>query len=59
MFEDRINPKEAAVIVGREVTTLSWWRSTGQGPDYYKDGRRVFYLRKDVEAYRDSLITHP
>lgn len=48
-----LQPADAAAFLGVSTKTLANWRSLGQGPDYVKyHGRRVAYLRADLEAYR-------
>lgn len=31
--------------------TLLWWRHVGRGPSSFKAGRRVLYMRSDVEEF--------
>lgn len=40
-------------------TTRQTWaqmRYRGNGPRYYKVGRKVFYRPQDVEAWKESLL---
>lgn len=39
--------------------TLNTMRSKGKGPAYVKVGRRVYYLRKDIENYLQSKRITP
>jgi hypothetical protein len=41
----------AAKIVHQKRSTLATWRATGKGPVFIKLGRRVFYIRTDLEAW--------
>lgn len=45
------SPKQLAESTGIPLGTWAMRRSTGQGPRYFKIGRRVLYAREDVEAF--------
>lgn len=45
---------EVAAYLRLPVSTLRYWRSTGQGPASRKVGRRVMYTRADVHAWLDE-----
>jgi hypothetical protein len=51
----RLTPAEVGARLGVAVRTLANWRGKngrpGQGPVFYKIGGRIFYVRKDVDAY--------
>lgn len=55
LFPERINPKEAAKILGVSVDTLAIWRCTKRYPlSYIKIGRKVFYRACDLENFIKS-----
>lgn len=38
------------------VYSLARWRATGEGPRFYRMGRRIRYARSDIEAWlRETL----
>ena len=49
-----IPTKEAAKILGVSHRTLEKYRVTGEGPPYFKFGRRVLYLEEDVIEWAKS-----
>jgi hypothetical protein len=54
-----LDDREAAPLLGWKPETLATNRSKGQGPRYYKSGRRVFYTRKLIREYLDGCIVTP
>lgn len=49
---DLVDEREAAAILGGQVSTLRNWRSLGKGPRYFKIGERIVrYHRADLAAY--------
>jgi hypothetical protein len=44
--DDLITDQETADDFEVQTSTLAWWRSQGQGPDFFKIGRKVFYSRR-------------
>ena len=44
--DDLITDQDQAEKLGVQTSTLAWWRSQGQGPDYFKIGRKIFYSRR-------------
>jgi predicted DNA-binding transcriptional regulator AlpA len=52
--DGRVSRADAAAFLGRSPKTLADWFSKGTGPKPRKVGSRVFYLLKDLEAFRDS-----
>jgi predicted DNA-binding transcriptional regulator AlpA len=48
---DLLTPAEVAGMVRLPVGTLSYFRSAGGGPAYFKLGRRVMYRRSAVESW--------
>lgn len=50
--KEKLDTKEAAVIVGRKPKTLRDWRWKGIGPKWSQDpNKKVTYLLKDLEAW--------
>jgi len=47
-----MNADEAARFLGINPGTLAKWRVTGTGPDFVKAGRRVTYLKTDLEGWQ-------
>jgi predicted DNA-binding transcriptional regulator AlpA len=47
---------EAAKAVGLAPSTLAKLRLSGNGPDYYKLGRRVVYRGEDLEAWLANRV---
>jgi hypothetical protein len=48
---DLIPADKTAKDLHVEPQTLSVWRSTGRGPDYYKIGRNIFYSEAGNRAW--------
>ncbi len=50
---ERFNTTTAADYCGVPESTLRFWRSTGRpdAPAAFKVGRRVFYLKSDLDAW--------
>lgn len=48
------NEKEAAVALGVTTHCMQQWRKRGDGPTYYKYGRRVVYYDADLEAFKQA-----
>lgn len=46
-----LTPQQAAQALGIEENTLRNWRHLGQGPAFYKIGRRVNYAENDLQAF--------
>jgi len=52
---DRLTPDEAADLIGVKPGTLAVWRATKRySLPYLKIGTRVYYARRDVEAFLDQ-----
>ncbi len=47
----RLDTKAAAALAGLSPGTLSDYRGAGRGPAFHRIGRRVCYLREDVEGW--------
>jgi predicted DNA-binding transcriptional regulator AlpA len=45
---------EAAEVTRAPVATLRYWRHLGVGPRSFRLGRRVVYLRNDVESWIEA-----
>ncbi|WP_417495619.1 helix-turn-helix transcriptional regulator [Maricaulis sp.] len=54
MSSSYLNTKALAELTGVAASTWSKRRLTGDTPPYRKVGRRVLYLRSDVEAWLDG-----
>lgn len=52
--DGRVSRADAAAFLGYTPKTLACWSSLGLGPLPRKVGGRIFYLLKDLEAYRDT-----
>ncbi len=64
MKPKRINPDElseadAAELLGVTKATLANWRWRGYGPSYLKIGRRIIYLRRDLEEWSTNQRVAP
>lgn len=53
---DKLNKKQAAEFLGISVGTLSNWLSHGTAPRNYKYLNRVYFDKKDLEAFRRSQV---
>ena len=53
--EGVLTPIEAAEYLGLSEASLRWYRCKGKGPRAHKDGGRWFYLRDDLDAYRQEV----
>ncbi len=47
---------EVAEWLRTPEATLRFWRTKGTGPPSFKMGRRVVYLRADVEAWLQKQV---
>lgn len=50
-LEERMTPKQAGEFLGLKKSTLANMRSQGNGPAYLKPYGRIFYIKKDLEAF--------
>lgn len=48
---DNLTAPETAEMLRCPTETLRYWRARGEGPRWFKIGRRVLYAREDVEAF--------
>lgn len=56
---DLLTIDEAADILRTPIATLRYWRFTGQGPNGFKMGRRVYFKRQDVLDWIDLQAAKP
>ena len=49
--DGRMDRKNAAKYIGRATKTMAMWAMEGKGPPVHKVGGRVFYYRKDLDAF--------
>ena len=49
--DGRMDRENAARYLGRRPKTLAMWKLEGKGPPAHKAGGRVFYLRKELDAF--------
>ena len=54
-----LTEEEAAAYIGVSPATLRSWRCRERGPRFIKVGRRVGYLRKDLDAYLSAHVSCP
>jgi hypothetical protein len=52
--DDALTTAEAAKFLGCSASKLNKARILGGGPIFYKDGRSVRYIRRDLRTYRDA-----
>jgi hypothetical protein len=52
----KLTEKEVSILTGRAVSTLQKDRMRRQGIPYYKHGRFVHYIRKDVDDWKDRDV---
>ena len=57
--KSRLTEEEAADYIGVSPATLRSWRCRERGPRFIKVGRRVGYLRKDLDAYLSAHVSCP
>lgn len=52
IFPDgRMRPRDAAIYLGLSEGTLANKRITGDGPRFIKPGGRIFYFKRDLDAW--------
>jgi len=52
--DGRVSRSDAAVYLGYASKTLAEYARLGRGPRPRRVGGRVFYLLKDLDAFRDT-----
>lgn len=51
-----MTPRAASVELQRAPSTLAAWRKEKLYLDFYRFGRRVLYLRRDIEKFQASCL---
>ncbi|KHK04041.1 helix-turn-helix transcriptional regulator [Desulfovibrio sp. TomC] len=49
-----LTQEDVETLYGIPHKTLEDWRCSGKGPRYIKPGKRVYYLREDIEAFMNA-----
>jgi len=49
--EDCLNTAQAARELQIATGTLQNWRSRGEGPDFIKHRRNIYYLKSEIKRY--------
>ena len=49
--DEFLDTANAAKFLDRSPSTLEYWRAAGGGPRFYKQGRRIRYLRSDLTKW--------
>lgn len=52
--QSRFSHKDAAEYLGIATQTLYNWRNKRRGPDYVLMGRKVIYLKTDLDHFIES-----
>ena len=52
--DDYLTPKDVEKTYQISTKTLANWRSQGRGPEFFKFGNKVRYLRKNVEKWKEQ-----
>ena len=53
-MRDLLTTKEAASLLRLKVQTLAAWRCHGEGPPFYRVGRRVLYDKADLATWVET-----
>lgn len=53
---DLITIEEAAELLGIPVATLRTWRLNGKGPRAARVGKRIWFIRPEVEGYQAKVV---
>lgn len=53
-LKQALDAKSSAQYLGIKPITLCKWRLQGTGPTFRKLGRRVVYLRKDLDSFLEA-----
>ncbi len=51
-LDEPLDEDEAERMSGKTTNAMAVDRSRGQGPDYFKSGRRVIYTRRTILEHR-------
>ena len=54
---EKLSPKEAAIFLGKSITTLQEWRNQKTGPPYIREVGRIYYLMRDLDRWRLAIRT--
>jgi hypothetical protein len=57
--DTRLDEAKAAKQLGVTKATLANWRWRGYGPAYLKVGRRVEYVQRDIDEWRNAQRHDP
>lgn len=52
--EKKLNHNQAADFLGIKPQTLYNWRHQRKGPDYVLMGKKVIYLKSDLDSFIES-----
>jgi hypothetical protein len=47
----KLTTEEAAIYLNNAAGTLENWRIKSMGPKYYKPAGKVYYFKKDLDAW--------
>ncbi|WP_432457937.1 helix-turn-helix transcriptional regulator [Cellulomonas iranensis] len=50
-MDNLMQMEDVATELRIPIATLRYWRTRAEGPKSFRLGRRVVYMRKDVEAW--------
>ncbi|UVJ44989.1 helix-turn-helix domain-containing protein [Pseudomonas sp. LS1212] len=60
MQDERLTHKATAAYIGVTENTLNTWRCTQRFPiPYIKVGSKVYYWRRDLDAFLESQTVRP
>lgn len=54
--EGVLTPIEAADYLGLSEATLRWYRCKDKGPRAQKNGGRCYYLKSELDTYREEHL---
>ena len=57
--DELIPSNETAKALHVEAQTLVTWRTRGEGPDFIKIGRAVYYRRADIAEWLGNQLRKP
>lgn len=52
--DDKLDRWQAAKYLGNTYNTLTAWVPQKKGPPFYKNGKRVHYLKRDLDAFLET-----
>jgi hypothetical protein len=59
MADSRLSQSSAAEQLGVTEATLANWRWRKYGPPFLKVGRRIEYVQRDIDEWRDAQRRDP